>query len=87
VVEAGLPDLVVLATAWLLVPKGTPTAIIERLSQATKKALADPELKRIYAAAGTELPADPSPEAAAKLLQSEIRRWGPIVKQAGLKLR
>ncbi len=84
--EAGMPDLIVQATAWLLVPTGTPAEIIERISQATKKALAEAELRRFYSAASIEPATDPSPEAATKLLQAEIRLWTPIVKQAGLKL-
>ena len=85
-IEAGMPDLIVRATAWLLVPTGTPAHIIERISQATTKALAEPELRRIYSAASIEPATDPSPEAATKLLQAEIDRWTPIIKQAGLKL-
>ena len=84
-VEAGMPDLIVQATSWLLVPAGTPAAIVGRISQATKQALAEPELRRIYSAAGIEPSTDPSPEAATQLLQAEIRRWTPIVEQAGLK--
>jgi len=85
-VEAGMADLIVQASAWLLVPTGTPAAIVERLSQATKKALAEPELRRIYSAAGIEPSTDPSPAAAERLLQAETDRWTPIIKQAGLKL-
>jgi tripartite-type tricarboxylate transporter receptor subunit TctC len=86
VVEAGMPDLVVQATTWLLVPKGTPPGIIAQISQATGKALAEPDLQRIYLASGIEPSSDSSPAAATQLLQSEIVRWKPIVKQIGLKL-
>lgn len=86
VVEAGMPELAVQAMTWLLVPKGTPAGVIARISQATGKALADPELRHIYLAAGIEPSPDSSPAAAAQLLRSEIIRWKPIVKQIGLKL-
>jgi tripartite-type tricarboxylate transporter receptor subunit TctC len=86
VLEAGMPDLVVQATTWLLVPKHTPKDIIQRISEATKQSLAQPELRRIYLAAGIEPAADTSPEAADQALKSEITRWRPIVKRIGLKV-
>jgi tripartite-type tricarboxylate transporter receptor subunit TctC len=79
VVEAGMPDLVVEATTCLLVPKGTSKKVIERISLATHKALAEPALQQIYSASGIEPSSDTSPEAAAHWLQSEIARWKPII--------
>jgi tripartite-type tricarboxylate transporter receptor subunit TctC len=86
VVEAGMPDLVAQATLWLMVPRGTPRHIIERLSQATKAALTKPDLQQIYVASGIEPSTDTSPEFATQWLKSEIMRWKPIVKQIGYKL-
>ena len=86
VVEAGMPELVAQALTWLLVPKGTASGVIERISQATAEALAEPGLQQIYLAAGVEPSTDSSPKAAAQLLRREILRWGPIVKQIGLRL-
>jgi len=84
--EAGMPELTVQATTWLLVPKGTPKEIIDQISSATRKVLAEPELRQIYLGSGIEPSSDSSPEAATQLLQNEIVRWKPIVKQIGLKL-
>lgn len=84
--EAGMPALIVQATLWLMVPKGTSRQIIERLSQATKTALAEPDLQRIYLASGIEPSIDTSPEFATRWLKNEIVRWKPIVKQVGFKL-
>jgi len=86
VAETGMPELVAQSLTWLLVPKGTATAVIKRISQATAKALAEPELQQIYQAAGVEPSADASPETATQRLKSEIAKWQPIVKQIGLKL-
>jgi len=86
VVEAGMPDLVAQATLWLMVPRGTPGHIIERLSQATKATLVKPDLQEIYVASGIEPSTDTSPEFATQWLKSEIARWKPIVKQIGYKL-
>jgi tripartite-type tricarboxylate transporter receptor subunit TctC len=84
--EAGMPELTNQATIWLLVPKGTPREIFDQISSATRKALAEPELRQIYLASGIEPSSDSSPEAATQSLQDEIVLWKPVVKQIGLKL-
>jgi tripartite-type tricarboxylate transporter receptor subunit TctC len=84
--EAGMPELTAQATTWLFVPKGTPRVIIDGISSATGKALAEPELRQIYLGSGIEPSSDASPEAATQLLQNEIARWKPVVKQIELKL-
>jgi len=90
---AGLPELKTMAQLgyknldidfWhmLLAPKGTPRPIIDKLNAALRVALADPKLKKLYADGGMEeYPADKeTPEAAAALLKSEIKRWGEVVR-------
>ncbi|HUI94607.1 MAG TPA: tripartite tricarboxylate transporter substrate-binding protein, partial [Xanthobacteraceae bacterium] len=84
--EAGMPNLVVQGANWLCVPRGTPAAVIARISEATGRALADPDLQRIYLTSGIEPASDSSPQGAAQFLQSEIARWKPIVQRIGLKL-
>lgn len=84
--EAGMPELVAQATTWLLVPKGTPREILEQILSATRKALAEPQLQENYLGSGIEPASVSSPEAATQLLQDEIVRWRPVVKQIGLKL-
>jgi tripartite-type tricarboxylate transporter receptor subunit TctC len=90
---AGLPQLKTMAQLgyknldidfWhmLLAPKGTPRQIIDKLNAALRVALADPKLKKLYADGGMEeYPAEQeTPEAAAALLKSEIKRWGEVVR-------
>jgi tripartite-type tricarboxylate transporter receptor subunit TctC len=90
---AGLPQLKTMAQLgyknldidfWhmLLAPKGTPRPIIDKLNAALRVALADPKLKKLYADGGMEeYPAEQeTPEAAAALLKSEIKRWGEVVR-------
>ena len=66
----------------LLAPKGTPRPIIDKLNAALRVALADPKLKQLYEAGGMEeYPAEKeTPEAAAALLKSEVKRWGDVVR-------
>jgi tripartite-type tricarboxylate transporter receptor subunit TctC len=66
----------------LLAPKGTPRPIINKLNAALRVALADPKLKKLYASGGLEQypPEKETPEAAAALLKSEVKRWGDVVR-------
>ena len=86
VAEAGMPELAAQATTWLLVPKGTPSAAIARVSQATGTALASPDLQQKYIASGVEPATDASPEVAARQLGEEIAHWRPVVQRIGLRL-
>jgi putative tricarboxylic transport membrane protein len=66
-------------------PRGTPPAIVQKLSAALKAALKDPELVKRFNDINTEpMPEDSaSPEAAQRMLLSEIDRWAPIIKAVG----
>ena len=81
--EAGLPAYVVSNWVGLAAPKGTPTAIINKLSAEVKKGLSDPELKERLAKLGAE-PGNVSPADFKKFIQKETVAWGAAAKQAGL---
>jgi tripartite-type tricarboxylate transporter receptor subunit TctC len=81
--EAGLPAYVVSNWFGLAAPKGTPTAIINKLSAEVKKGLADPELKERLTKLGAE-PGGVSPAEFKKFIQNETIAWGAAAKQAGL---
>jgi tripartite-type tricarboxylate transporter receptor subunit TctC len=67
-------------------PKGTPQPIIDKLSKALQEALKDPNLKQRFADLGSEPVALnlATPEALRSHLKSEIDKWGPIIKKAGV---
>lgn len=81
--EAGLPGYVVSNWFGLAAPKGTPTAIINKLAAEVKKGLADPELKERLAKLGAE-PGAVTPAEFKKFIQKETLAWGAAAKQAGL---
>ena len=72
------------ATIWLglLAPPGTPRDIVEKLNTAITKVLSTPEAKKLMASAGVDV-ATSSPEEFEKLMQSELDRWGKVVKETG----
>jgi tripartite-type tricarboxylate transporter receptor subunit TctC len=75
------------ASSWfgLLAPAGTPPDIISRLQQETAKALNVPSIKERLLSQGA-IPSGNSPADFAKLIDSEIRKWGPVVKTSGAKV-
>jgi tripartite-type tricarboxylate transporter receptor subunit TctC len=81
--EAGLQDVESYAWFALLAPKGTPPAIVERLSKETVKALADPALRKRM----VEIGAEPSPSSPAELrtfMAAEVAKWRRVIEAAGL---
>lgn len=84
--EQGLRGFEVVIWNALYAPKGTPKAALDKLVFALQSALADP----IFRSRLSELGAEPvavekaRPEALRAFLKSEIERWGPIIKKAGV---
>jgi tripartite-type tricarboxylate transporter receptor subunit TctC len=84
--EAGVPDFI--ATNWygIVVPSGTPRAIVDRLHDLTAKATALPEVKQRLAGSGLEPGASASPEAFGKFLSDDVERWAKVIRQANIKV-
>ncbi|MBY0299714.1 MAG: tripartite tricarboxylate transporter substrate binding protein BugD [Methylobacterium sp.] len=84
--EQGLPQFQ--ATGWnaLFAPKGTPKEIVAKLNSAARAALADPTTRKRLLDIGAELPdeAGQTPEALGQLVRSEIDKWVPIIRSAGV---
>ena len=83
--EAGLKGFELAVWHGVFAPRGTPPAIVEKLSMALIGALNDPDLVKRFREISTEpMPADrATPAAAQRTLTSEIDRWAPIIKAAG----
>jgi tripartite-type tricarboxylate transporter receptor subunit TctC len=84
--EAGVPGFEVAVWHGLYAPKGTPDAIVNKLSAALQTALKDPTVKQRFADLGTEPVSQDraTPEALRAHLKSEIAKWAPIIKKAGI---
>ena len=68
----------------VLLPAGTPRAIVTRLHSDIVRALAQPDTKERVAALGFDVIAS-SPEEFTAQIKAEIAKWGKVVKAAGLK--
>src|SRR5262249_47033658 len=83
--EAGLKGFELAVWHGLFAPKGTPPAVVAKLSAALKTALKDPDLVQRFTAINTDPMTEDraTPEVAQKTLVSEIDRWAPIIKAQG----
>jgi len=72
------------ATIWLglLAPPGTPREIVDKLNASITKILSTPDARKLMASAGVDV-ATSSPEEFAALMQSELERWGKVVRETG----
>jgi len=75
------------ASSWfgLLAPAGTPADVILKLQQETAKALNSPAIKEKLLAQGA-IPSGNSPQEFAKFIDSEIKKWAPVVKASGARV-
>lgn len=81
--EAGVPGYQLTSWFCLIMPAGTPPAIVNKVNAAVTKVLKDDEVKQRLLAAGVE--PDPStPEALHALIESDIRHTAEVIKTAGI---
>lgn len=80
--EQGLPNVALQVWSGLYAPKGTPPAIVDRISAALQGALRDPDFQRKMTAVGQEIPRAEltTPAGAAAFLRAEIGKWTPLIK-------
>jgi tripartite-type tricarboxylate transporter receptor subunit TctC len=83
--EAGVPGYE--ASIWngILVPAGTPKAIVTRLHDAIVQILKTPQAQERYVNVGAEIRYN-SPEEFQALIQSELAKWAKVVKATGIRM-
>lgn len=81
--EAGMPGVTLVSFGGLSVPAGTPAPIVQRVSDALQKALADPAVRAKLEANGGAVVASRSEEYALSL-QSEIALTEKMMRVAGI---
>jgi len=82
--EGGLKDFQVAVWHALFVPKGTPPAVVKRLTEALHAALQDSGVKARFNDLGTDpVPLEKAtPQYVRQHLSAEIKRWEPIIKRS-----
>jgi tripartite-type tricarboxylate transporter receptor subunit TctC len=71
------------AYSWfsIMVPAGTPAPVVQRINRDTNAVLALPEIRDRLLELGAT-PAGGTPEQCARFLDTEIEKWGKVVRAA-----
>jgi len=80
----GLEGFQVVAWNALYAPRGTPPAVLQKLSTELARIMAQPDVRQRLLELGHE-PAGGTPKELSDFARSERQKWGPLVKNAGLK--
>jgi tripartite-type tricarboxylate transporter receptor subunit TctC len=81
-----LPGLIAQLFSGVFAPDGTPAAIVERVSEASRKALADRAFQQVLIESGSEPVLGSTPANAQRLLEEERARLLPVMKAIDFKL-
>jgi tripartite-type tricarboxylate transporter receptor subunit TctC len=80
IAEAGLPGYEFVTWHGVLVPKGTPAAIVSLLNAKLKETLTAPEQAQFFEQMGFEIVAS-SPDEFAVHLKRESEKWGKVIRE------
>jgi tripartite-type tricarboxylate transporter receptor subunit TctC len=82
--ESGLPGFDVATWFGLLAPAGTPADIVNKIQEATAAGLSEPAVRQKLSAQGIEVVAG-TPAQFATFLDTEVARWGKVIRDSGAK--
>ena len=82
--EQGLPGATYVVWIGLAVPTGTPAPLVERLNRALSDALATEKAKAWFRSQGTTVVGG-TPADFAKRIDADYKRWGDVIRAAGIK--
>ncbi len=81
----GIPDFEVSEWHGVVVPAGTPAAVIKLLHREIVKVLARPDVKERLEGAGAQAVGS-TPEEMAKYIRREFSRWSRLIKAVGIRV-
>lgn len=84
-VSADFPGFEAWAWQGIVAPAGTPPAIVAKLNDAYRQAVAQPAIRDKLTGAGIEV-LQSTPEEMASYMQAEGAKWEQVIKTAGIKL-
>jgi tripartite-type tricarboxylate transporter receptor subunit TctC len=83
--ELGWKNLVTSSWQGVLVPSGTPRAIVEKLHAAIVKVLAEPAIQARMRNAGVIAVASKTPEEFRAYMDSETAKWTKVIEESGVR--
>jgi tripartite-type tricarboxylate transporter receptor subunit TctC len=89
IAEAGYPEILKNGSwggrQFVLAPKGTPRAIVDKLNAAINKAMQEPDMKAKLAELGLEDISSMAPEKVREEVKAEYDTWGALIKKYDIK--
>lgn len=82
--EQGFKDYNANTNGGFLAPAGTPKEIVDKLNAEINKALKMPDVRQKLEAAGIEVQGG-TPQDYAKVIRSDLDKWGKVIRQAGIQ--
>ena len=79
-----MPGFETISATAMWAPQRTPAAIINQLNRETVRVLSSADVKARMLSNGSEAVGN-SPAQAAAALQSEMTKWGKLIKDAGIR--
>ena len=83
--QGAAPGLVAVNWWGVLLPAGTPKAVVDKLNADTVKALQDADVKKRFADLGVEAVSS-TPEQFSAFIRSETEKYSKLIKEAGIKI-
>ena len=85
IAESGVPGFDVFSWFGFFVPAKTPPEVIAKINADTNAALVYPSVKSRFEELGA-IPKGSTPAELAAFLKSEIDKWGPVIREAKIKV-
>jgi tripartite-type tricarboxylate transporter receptor subunit TctC len=82
--QAGLPEYNVTSWNGLLVPAGTPMALVNKISHDIERVLKMPAVRDKLSSQGAE-PSYADPKAFAAIIKADIERFAKVIKEANIQ--
>ena len=85
IAEAGVPGYSAPGWVGVIAPAGVPRPIVDKLNAAANRAIQFPAFVKWNTGVGNE-PGGGTPEQFATLIASDSKKWGEVIKRAGIKM-
>jgi tripartite-type tricarboxylate transporter receptor subunit TctC len=84
--EAGVTDYTAQTWHMVLAPAGTPAPVVEQLSAALDRVLADPDVSRRLKELAIDTVPDSTPASTTEFLRAEVAHWERAAREADIKV-
>jgi tripartite-type tricarboxylate transporter receptor subunit TctC len=85
-IEQGVADYEAYTWHMVLVPSGTPAPIVQAVNASVNQALANAAIRTRLEEMTMQVMAGSTPETTGNFLRSEIAKWEPIIRSAGIRV-